>query len=49
MIEPLAVTATPPCPTGQDHTWQLVSVETDCGVEIREHVCTHCEAVQITG
>lgn len=32
-----------------DHTWQLVSIETDCGVEVREILCTTCSAVQIQG
>jgi hypothetical protein len=32
-----------------DHAWQLVSVETECGVEVRELVCTTCSAVMIDG
>lgn len=32
-----------------EHAWQLVSVDNDCGVEIRERVCTLCSAVLIDG
>ncbi|WP_183099259.1 hypothetical protein [Nocardioides pelophilus] len=31
------------------HAWQLVNIETDCGVEVREILCTTCSAVQIQG
>ena len=36
-------------PVDHEHSWQLVSVETDCGVEVRERVCTVCSAVLIDG
>jgi len=32
-----------------DHTWRLVSIESECGVEIRELLCTTCSAVMIDG
>ena len=35
--------------TGHDHSWQLVSVESECGVEVRELLCTTCSAVMIDG
>ena len=35
--------------TEHEHAWQLVNVETDCGVEFRERVCTLCSAVLIDG
>jgi hypothetical protein len=32
-----------------EHAWQLVSVETDGGVEVRERICTLCSEVLIEG
>lgn len=32
-----------------DHAWQLVSVENDGSVEVRELLCTTCQEVRITG
>jgi hypothetical protein len=32
-----------------DHSWQLVSVESEGGVEVRELVCMTCAAVMIDG
>jgi hypothetical protein len=37
-------------PSGaHDHSWQLVSVDSECGVEVRELVCMSCSAVMIDG
>lgn len=41
--------AAPPVTQGHDHAWRLVSVETECGVEIREQLCTTCSAVTYAG
>lgn len=35
--------------TEHEHAWQLISVDIDCGVEIRERLCTLCSAVLIDG
>ena len=32
-----------------DHAWRLVSVDTECGVEVRESTCTICSAVTYAG
>ncbi|MEZ0578024.1 hypothetical protein [Nocardioides sp. MH1] len=32
-------------PPVHDHEWQLVSVESEYGVEVRESVCALCAAV----
>jgi hypothetical protein len=46
--QPVAAVAAPP--RAHDHSWQLVSVESECGgVEVRELICMTCSAVMIDG
>ena len=49
MSEPLRAESFTTGAAVHDHTWQLISIETDCGVEVRELLCTGCSAVQING
>ncbi|WP_188111186.1 hypothetical protein [Nocardioides antri] len=38
-----------PAPAAHEHTWRLVSVESDCGMEVRELLCPDCDAVRFEG
>lgn len=44
MSEALAVV-----PTEHDHVWQLVSVDSEYGPEIKERLCAICAAVTFEG
>lgn len=44
MSEALAV-----LPVVHEHVWQLVSVESEYGVEVREQQCTICSEVTYAG